>query len=303
MTMATFKGKRKFVGYFENWEATLKALDTPQVFLTLDMKLKWCQYSVPTLKKQYKPKAKNTLNKKFENTGQNSNSNQPMKKDKKSLTKLAKDDNQSKNPNSQKKAKKSLKSKGGNKGNNEVLAEILNLLFRGGLPQFTPYFTQFVWVSLGGEISPRFSLSLYQRGSGSFWTNFEGLQLSGRLLDRISKGQKTRVGTGSPISKKPKDKFRTPTSKIKEAFQTPISKIKEAFRTPISKIKEAFRTPISKVKEAENEFRTPISKISIEAFGMVSVGIFVYRLGSLCGMVSVGIFRWNGIGWDLWAKW
>ncbi|CAB4439623.1 unnamed protein product [Rhizophagus irregularis] len=67
----TSKGKRKLVGYFENWEATLKALDTPQVFLTLDKELKWCQHSVSTLKKkQHKPKAKNTLNKKSGNTGQ-----------------------------------------------------------------------------------------------------------------------------------------------------------------------------------------------------------------------------------------
>ena len=49
----TSKGKRKLVGYF-------KALDTPQVFLMLDKELKWCQHSVPTLKKQHKPKAKNT---------------------------------------------------------------------------------------------------------------------------------------------------------------------------------------------------------------------------------------------------
>ncbi|CAB4425825.1 unnamed protein product [Rhizophagus irregularis] len=47
----TSKGERKLVGYFKNWEATLKALDTPQVFLTLDKELKWCQHSVPTLKK------------------------------------------------------------------------------------------------------------------------------------------------------------------------------------------------------------------------------------------------------------
>jgi hypothetical protein len=45
------------------------------------------------LKKQHKPKAKNILNKKSGNTGQSSNSNQPKKKDKKSLTKAAKDDN------------------------------------------------------------------------------------------------------------------------------------------------------------------------------------------------------------------
>ncbi|CAB4439615.1 unnamed protein product [Rhizophagus irregularis] len=102
----TSKGKRKLVGYFENWEATLKALDTPQVFLTLDKELKWCQHS---LKKQHKL-------------------NQSKKKDKKSSTKLAKDDNELKILNSQKKAKKFSKSKGRNKGNNEVLAEILNLL-------------------------------------------------------------------------------------------------------------------------------------------------------------------------------
>ncbi|CAB4407278.1 unnamed protein product [Rhizophagus irregularis] len=40
------------------------------------------------------------------NTGQNSNSNQLTKKDKKSSTKHAKDDNQLKNPNSQKKAQR-----------------------------------------------------------------------------------------------------------------------------------------------------------------------------------------------------
>ncbi|CAB4404628.1 unnamed protein product [Rhizophagus irregularis] len=58
-TFLTSCGKRKLVGYFENWEATLKALDTPQVFLTLDKELKWCQHSVPTLKKkQHKLKTK-----------------------------------------------------------------------------------------------------------------------------------------------------------------------------------------------------------------------------------------------------
>ncbi|CAB4431699.1 unnamed protein product [Rhizophagus irregularis] len=60
----TSKGKRKLVGYFENWEATLKALDTPQVFLITNKELKWCQHSVLTLKKkQHKPKTKNTPNK------------------------------------------------------------------------------------------------------------------------------------------------------------------------------------------------------------------------------------------------
>ncbi|CAB4423744.1 unnamed protein product [Rhizophagus irregularis] len=122
------KGKRKLVGYFENWEATLKALDTPQIFLG-NKELKWCQHSIPTLKKkQHKPKAKNTLNKKSGNTGQSLNSNQSKKKDKKSSTKHAKDDTQLKIPNTQKKAKKSSKSKGRNNSNNEVLAEILKLL-------------------------------------------------------------------------------------------------------------------------------------------------------------------------------
>ncbi|PKY63191.1 hypothetical protein RhiirA4_491321 [Rhizophagus irregularis] len=69
-----------------------------------------------------------TAQAKSENTGQSLNSNQSKKKDKKSSTKLAKDDNELKILNSQKKAKKFSKSKGRNKGNNEVLAEILNLL-------------------------------------------------------------------------------------------------------------------------------------------------------------------------------
>ncbi|PKY21250.1 hypothetical protein RhiirB3_434783 [Rhizophagus irregularis] len=80
--------------------------------------------------KKHKLKAQNTLNKKSEIAGQSSNSNQPKKKNKKSSTKIAKDDNQSKNLNSQKKAKKSLKSKRRNNVNHEILAEILNLLCR-----------------------------------------------------------------------------------------------------------------------------------------------------------------------------
>ncbi|PKK60952.1 hypothetical protein RhiirC2_817612 [Rhizophagus irregularis] len=79
----TSKGKRKLVGYFENWKATLKALDTHQVF----------------------------LNKKSGVSGQSLDRNKPKKKDKKSSTKAAKDDNQLKFPNSQKKAKKFPKSK------------------------------------------------------------------------------------------------------------------------------------------------------------------------------------------------
>ncbi|PKY50772.1 hypothetical protein RhiirA4_467418, partial [Rhizophagus irregularis] len=90
--------------------------------------LKWCQHSVPTLKKQHKPKAKNTPNKKSGDTGHSSNSNQSKKKNKKSSTKLAKDDNQLKIPKPQKKAKKFSKSKSCNEGNNVILAEILNLL-------------------------------------------------------------------------------------------------------------------------------------------------------------------------------
>ncbi|CAB4410494.1 unnamed protein product [Rhizophagus irregularis] len=42
----------------------------------------------------------------------------------------SKDNNELKNLNVQKKAKKSLKNKGGNKDNKEVLAEILSLLWR-----------------------------------------------------------------------------------------------------------------------------------------------------------------------------
>ncbi|GBC44366.2 hypothetical protein GLOIN_2v1790075 [Rhizophagus irregularis DAOM 181602=DAOM 197198] len=38
----TSQGKRKLVGYFENWETTLKALDTPQVFLNDKAKFEYC---------------------------------------------------------------------------------------------------------------------------------------------------------------------------------------------------------------------------------------------------------------------
>ncbi|RGB27021.1 hypothetical protein C1646_719610, partial [Rhizophagus diaphanus] len=128
----TSKGRRKLVGYFENWETTLKALDTPQVFLPLGTELKWCRHSIPNLKKaqQKKPKAKNTLNtKKSGKTGKVSDSNQPKKKDKQqSSTKVPKNNNQLKKPEVQKKAKNTLKNKGGNKDNKEVLAEILSLL-------------------------------------------------------------------------------------------------------------------------------------------------------------------------------
>ncbi|PKK40323.1 hypothetical protein RhiirC2_805439 [Rhizophagus irregularis] len=56
----TSKGKRKLVGYFENWKTTLKALDSPPVSLPLGKELKWCQHSIPNLKKARKPKTKKT---------------------------------------------------------------------------------------------------------------------------------------------------------------------------------------------------------------------------------------------------
>ncbi|CAB4421406.1 unnamed protein product [Rhizophagus irregularis] len=38
----TSKGRRKLVGYFKNWETTLKALDSSPVTLSSDKELKWC---------------------------------------------------------------------------------------------------------------------------------------------------------------------------------------------------------------------------------------------------------------------
>ncbi|PKK54976.1 hypothetical protein RhiirC2_803063, partial [Rhizophagus irregularis] len=104
------KGRRKLVAYFENWETTLRALDTPQFFV---------------------PDAKNTPNtKKSGKYGKNLDSNKPKKKDKPaSSQKVSKNNNQEeKYLNTQKKAKKSLKIKGNNKDNKVVLAEILTLL-------------------------------------------------------------------------------------------------------------------------------------------------------------------------------
>ena len=79
----TSKGRRKLVVYFKNWETTLKALDTSQVFLPIGKELKWLK------KAQHKLKAKNTPNKKKSGkTGKISDSNQLKKKDKQqSLTK------------------------------------------------------------------------------------------------------------------------------------------------------------------------------------------------------------------------
>ncbi|GBC24582.1 hypothetical protein GLOIN_2v1871772 [Rhizophagus irregularis DAOM 181602=DAOM 197198] len=128
----TSKGRRKLVAYFENWETTLRALDTPQFFVPDGKELKWCQHSIPKLKKaQIKPKAKNTPNpKKSGKSDKNLESNQPKKKDKPtSLKKVLINNNQEeKHPKNQKKAKNTSKIKGGNKDNKAVLAEILTLL-------------------------------------------------------------------------------------------------------------------------------------------------------------------------------
>ncbi|PKY62574.1 hypothetical protein RhiirA4_489237 [Rhizophagus irregularis] len=126
----TSKGRRKLVGYFENWETTLKALDSPPVTLPLGKELKWCRHSIPNLKKAHKLKAKNTLSKKKSgNTGKVSGSNKPTKKDKvPSSPQDIKNNNQSKAPSAQKKAKKHSKSKDRDKDNQVVLAEILSLL-------------------------------------------------------------------------------------------------------------------------------------------------------------------------------
>ncbi|GBC41887.2 hypothetical protein GLOIN_2v1820645 [Rhizophagus irregularis DAOM 181602=DAOM 197198] len=110
----TSKGKRKLVGYFENWEATLKALGTPQKALT-------------------KQKAKNVPDKKPGKSVQQSGNVNLKKKDQKSSTsakKQAKSTKDSlKDPKSQKlKSNKKSRDKGGNKDNTEVLAEILSLL-------------------------------------------------------------------------------------------------------------------------------------------------------------------------------
>ncbi|GBC21264.1 hypothetical protein GLOIN_2v1871772 [Rhizophagus irregularis DAOM 181602=DAOM 197198] len=130
----TSKGRRKLVAYFEDWETTLRALDTPQFFVPDGKELKWCRHSIPTLKKaQNKPKAKNTPNpKKSGKSDKNLDSKQPKKKDKPTSLKIVpKNNNQEeKNLKNQKKAKNTSKIKGGNKDNKAVLAEILTLLQR-----------------------------------------------------------------------------------------------------------------------------------------------------------------------------
>ncbi|GBC11997.2 hypothetical protein GLOIN_2v1871772 [Rhizophagus irregularis DAOM 181602=DAOM 197198] len=96
----TSKRRRKLVAYFENWETTLRALDTPQFFV---------------------PDGK---------SDKNLECKQPKKKDKPtSSKKVPKNNNQEeKHLKSQKKAKNTSKIKGGNKDNKAVLAEILTLL-------------------------------------------------------------------------------------------------------------------------------------------------------------------------------
>ncbi|PKK72082.1 hypothetical protein RhiirC2_777599 [Rhizophagus irregularis] len=71
-------------GYFENWEATLKALNTSQVFFTNGKGV----------------------------TGQSKDSNKSKKKDIKSLTRVAKDDNQLKNSSRQRNSQRPLDLKG-----------------------------------------------------------------------------------------------------------------------------------------------------------------------------------------------
>ncbi|PKC61568.1 hypothetical protein RhiirA1_466369 [Rhizophagus irregularis] len=127
----TSKGRRKLVAYFENWETTLKVLNKLQFFLSDGKELKWCQYSIPNLKKvQPKLKAKNTLNKKKSGeTNKASDSNKPKKKDKVPFSKSDRqNNNQSKNPPILKKTKNNSKNKNRDKNNKEILAEILSLL-------------------------------------------------------------------------------------------------------------------------------------------------------------------------------
>ncbi|CAB4421395.1 unnamed protein product [Rhizophagus irregularis] len=85
----TSKGRRKLVAYFENWETTLKALDTPLVSSPSGKELKWCRHSIPNLKKAHsKLKTKNTPDKKKSGkTGKAPVSNQSKKKDKQQSSK------------------------------------------------------------------------------------------------------------------------------------------------------------------------------------------------------------------------
>jgi hypothetical protein len=119
----TSKGRRKLVGYFENWETTLKALDSLPVTLPSGKELKWCRHSIPNLKKaQFKPKTKNTLDKKkSDSSGTVPARNQSKKKDKVTSSQSnKKNNNQLKSPIAQKKAKNTSKSKDRNKDNQVV---------------------------------------------------------------------------------------------------------------------------------------------------------------------------------------
>ncbi|EXX63003.1 hypothetical protein RirG_156480 [Rhizophagus irregularis DAOM 197198w] len=128
----TSKGKRKLVGYFKNWETTLKVLDSPPVSLLSGKELKWCQHSIPNLKKARKPKTKKMPDTKISGkAGKVLDSNKSKKKDQvSSSTSNKKNENQLKDSRAQEKAKNTSKSKDRDKGNQVVLAEILSLLRR-----------------------------------------------------------------------------------------------------------------------------------------------------------------------------
>ncbi|CAB4432334.1 unnamed protein product [Rhizophagus irregularis] len=105
----TSKSKRKLVGYFENWESTLKALDTPQVFLENLQEIRTF----------------------LTNTGQQSSNANLKKTKKKSNAKKQATSTKDllKDPAPQKsKPNKKSRGKGGSKDNSKVLAEILTLL-------------------------------------------------------------------------------------------------------------------------------------------------------------------------------
>ncbi|CAB4425827.1 unnamed protein product [Rhizophagus irregularis] len=126
----TSKGKRKLVAYFENWETTLKALDTPQPFVPEGAELKWCRHSIPNLKKASpKPKTKNTPDKKIVSKIVNPIGNKSKKKDKVTSSTIKKNNNsQLKLSITQKKTKNNSQRKNREKDNKVVLAEILSLL-------------------------------------------------------------------------------------------------------------------------------------------------------------------------------
>ncbi|PKY32057.1 hypothetical protein RhiirB3_531888 [Rhizophagus irregularis] len=108
----TSKGKMKLVRYFENWEATLKALGTLQAFRKNSPELKWCQHSLPALKKApTKQKAKNVPDKKPGKTMQQSGNVNLKKKDQKSSTSAKKQAKSTKDPLKDPKSQKSKSNK------------------------------------------------------------------------------------------------------------------------------------------------------------------------------------------------